>query len=157
MDGLHLFPESIKYVLFKDILSNLITLCTLVRPPNFLDNSTSSCMLKRTNGKAKYLHWWLVRLSIHHTTEKPSAIDKVCTFKNTSIHTVLTNAGVSWWMLIRRPNTPQQALTDEAAVAVFVNVRPNNEVLFLLPFLLKVTLYCDGRFKGAERCCLVVI
>lgn len=54
-------------------------------------------------------------------------------------------------MLIRRTNSPQQALTDEAAVAVFVNVRPNNEVLFLLPFLLKVTLYTDVCFKGGRK------
>lgn len=54
-------------------------------------------------------------------------------------------------MLIPGPYTPQQALTDEAAVAVFVNVRPNNEVLFLLSFLLKVTLYSDVRFQGAEK------
>lgn len=47
------------------------------------------------------------------------------------------------WCRLMNAYPPQQALTDEAAVAVFVNVRPNNEVLFLPPFLLKVTLYSD--------------
>lgn len=102
-------------------------------------------------GKPKHLHSWLVQLSIHRTTKKASTIDKVCILKSTSIHTVLTNVGVAWWMLIPGPYTPQQALTDEAAVAVFVNVRPNNEVLFHLSFLLKVTLYSDVWFQGAEK------